>query len=305
MRGEFGDRAVKDETSGMHYTSVGDLCTQGRVHLAKGPIALILAEDEVELESTLRHHLSLKFRAVIALMPTAFALPRDLAERVLRVDHDPAQEGYVAAINRVIAAASPDTWLFYCFNAEYLFFPFCETRSVGELLTFHTEERRGAMLTYVVDLYAGDLARHPDGVSLDEALLDKSGYYALARPDPDNHGHPKERQLDFFGGLRWRYEEHIPAPRRRIDRIALFRTKKGLTLREGHVFSDEEYNTYACPWHNNLTAAIASFRTAKALKRNPGSTFGIETFKWHNSTPFEWHSRQLLDLGLMEPGQWF
>jgi hypothetical protein len=41
------------------------------------------------------------------------------------------------------------------------------------------------------------------------------------------------------------------------------------------------------------------------LKRNPGSSFDIQTFKWHNSAPFEWHSRQLLDLGLMEPGQWF
>ena len=87
--------------------------------------------------------------------------------------------------------------------------------------------------------------------------------------------------------------------------VALFRAKPGLKLREDHTFNDEEYNTYACPWHNNLTAAIASFRTAKALKRNPGSTFDIVTFRWHNSTPFEWHSRQLLDLGLMEPGQWF
>ena len=51
--------------------------------------------------------------------------------------------------------------------------------------------------------------------------------------------------------------------------------------------------------------ARAIFRTAKALKRNPGSTFDIHTFRWHNSTPFQWHSRQLLDLGLMEPGQWF
>ena len=114
-----------------------------------------------------------------------------------------------------------------------------------------------------------------------------------------------ERQLDFHGGLRWRFEEHVPETRRKIDRIAIFRAKQGLTLREDHTFSDEEYNTYACPWHNNLTAAIVSFRTAKALKRNPGSTFDIRTFRWHNSTPFEWHSRQLLDLGLMEPGQWF
>jgi hypothetical protein len=97
----------------------------------------------------------------------------------------------------------------------------------------------------------------------------------------------------------------VPAEKRKIDRIALFRAQPGLELREDHTFNDEEYNTYACPWHNNLTAAICSFRTAKALKSNAGSTFDINTFTWHNSVPFEWKSEQLLNLGLMEPGQWF
>ena len=50
---------------------------------------------------------------------------------------------------------------------------------------------------------------------------------------------------------------------------------------------------------------MASFRTAKALKSNPGSRYQISTFRWHNSVPFEWGSQQLMDLGLMEPGQWF
>ncbi len=289
----------------MRYSSLEDFLTTGTAALAKGPVAVVLVEDEIELGSTLRHHLDIGFREVLVVMPAAFALPGDVADRVRRIDHDVQFHGDgFAVVNRLIGAA-PGVWMYYCYNAEYLFFPFCETRTVGEMLAFHTEERRDAMLTYVIDLYAGDLGRHPDAVSLEDAHMDKSGYYALARTDAANHDHPKERQLDFFGGLRWRYEEHIPAPRRKIDRIALFRAKPGLTLREDHTFSDEEYNTYACPWHNNLTAAIVSFRTAKALKRNPGSTFDIETFKWHNSTPFEWHSRQLLDLGLMEPGQWF
>ena len=88
-------------------------------------------------------------------------------------------------------------------------------------------------------------------------------------------------------------------------RIALFRTKPGLVLRPDFTLSDEEYNTYACPWHHNITTAIASFRTAKALRSNAGSRFDIHDFTWHNSTPFDWHSQQLMDLGLMEPGQWF
>jgi hypothetical protein len=200
--------------------------------------------------------------------------------------------------------ALPEVWLYYCYNAEFLFFPFCETRSITELLTFHSEERREAMLTYVVDLYADDLDQFPDAVSLDRAHLDQSGYYALARKAAKTD-QPCIRQLDFHGGLRWRFEEHVPKTRRRIDRIALFKAKKSLVLYGDHTFSEPEYNTFACPWHHNLTAAICSFRTAKALKHNPGSSFDIPDFRWRNSVPFEWHSRQLLDLGLMEPGQWF
>ncbi|OAN74745.1 hypothetical protein A8B81_03680 [Sulfitobacter pontiacus] len=291
----------------MQYRSLDHFISDSKAVLSKGPIALIMVEDAIEIETTLRHHQQLGFATVVAFMPASFALARDVAESkgVLRVDYDMDREGALEnAVNAVIEAA-PGQWLYACYNAEYLFYPFCETRTVGELLAFHTEERRDAMLTYVVDLYADDLGAAPNAVSLDNAFLDRSGYYALARPDgtPDNH--PKERQLDFFGGLRWRFEEHVPAARRKIDRISLFRAKPGLRMRDDHTFTDEEYNTYACPWHHNITASICSFRTAKALKSNPGSRDSIASFKWHNSAPFEWHSRQLLDLGLMEPGQWF
>ncbi|SFK80212.1 hypothetical protein [Shimia haliotis] len=289
----------------MIYTSINHLIREEKSALAKGPIALIFVEDDVEIDSTIRHHIDLGFLKVVVFMPDAFALAEDLAETCLRVRMEDPRGGNVLAAVNAINEAATGQWIYYCFNAEYLLFPFCETRTVGEMLTFHTEERRDAMLTYVIDLYAPDLNKAPNAVSLEDAQLDRSGYYALARNDADNHNHPKERQLNFFGGLRWRFEEHIPADKRKIDRISLFRAKPGLQLRDDFTFSDEEYNTYACPWHNNLTAAVCSFRTAKALKSNPGSTFAVQEYRWHNSVPFEWHSRQLLDLGLMEPGQWF
>jgi hypothetical protein len=289
----------------MRHDSLESALQTGQNALLKGPIAIVLVEDDTEVATTLRHHVQAGFATVFALMPTTFDLPRDVESLVHRIDYDVTTAGAVeAAVNAVIASA-PGQWIYYCFNAEYLFFPFCETRSIGEMLAFHTEERRNAMLTYVIDLYADDLSRFPDAVSLDHAHLDRSGYYALARRDIGPDERPKERQLDFYGGLRWRFEEHVPEDRRKIDRIGLFRAKPGLKLRADHTMNEEEYNTFACPWHHNLTAAICSFRTAKALKSNPGSTYAIETFKWHNSAPFEWHSRQLLDLGLMEPGQWF
>ena len=287
----------------MQFNSSETLAASNPALIAKGPLALVFAEDKAELDSTLRHHLDLGFAQVLAFMPSDFTLAYDVAEKVLRIDMERASgQPMIDMVNRV-SDACPDQWLYYCFNAEYLMYPFCETRSVGEMLRFHTEERRSAMLTYVVDLYAGDLAKNSNAVSIEGAMIDKAGYYALARPDENNH--PRERQLNFYGGLRWRFEEHIPEAKRKIDRISIFRAKPGAKLRPNFTFTDEEMNTYSCEWHNNLTAAVCSFRAAKALTTNPGSTHAIKSFHWHNSIPFEWHSRQLLDLGLMEPGQWF
>jgi len=289
----------------MIYNDLKDFLSKGKEVLAKGPIALILVEDLVEVDTTIRHHQQAGFKETLVFAPPELELPDVLEMAIHRIPFNMHEDGATEMAVNAINDAAPGVWLYYCYNAEYLFYPFCETRSIGEMLAFNTEERRDSILTYVVDLYAGDLNEYPTAVSLEDAHMDKTGYYALARKDSDNHFHPKERQLDFFGGLRWRYEEHIPMIRRKIDRIALFKSKPGLRLLPSHTFNDEEMNTYACPWHHNITASICSFRTAKALKSNPGSRFEIETFTWHNSTTFEWHSQQLLDLGLMEPGQWF
>lgn len=289
----------------MYYKSLKEFVTSSDEILARGPIALILVEDLVEVDTTIRHHMMAGFKSIVVFAPDELELPDDLTGAIHRVHHDMTETAATETVVNAVIKAAPGQWIYYCYNAEYLFHPFCETRSISEMLAFHTEERRDAVLGYVIDLYAKDLNKFPDAVSLETASLDKSGYYALARLDHDNHEQIKDRQLNFFGGLRWRYEEHIPEARRRIDRIPLFRAKPGLELCSDHTFNDEEYNTYACPWHHNITVAIGSFRTAKALKINAGSTFEIETFNWHNSIEFQWESQQLLDLGLMEPGQWF
>lgn len=291
----------------MTYQPLAAFLTDASDRLAKGPIAILLIEDSSAVADTLAHHLKCGFRLVLALSPEPLPVhlrPEDPEGRLVNLAFDARQpRSFVNAVNAVIDAVPADTWLYYGYNAEFLFYPFCESRSVGEMLAFHTEERRRAMLSYVVDLYAPDLTRFPDAVSLKEPMFDRTGYYALGRKDRD--GNFLERQLDFHGGLRWRFEEHVAPDKRRIDRISLFRTQPGLRLLADHRFNDEEYNTYSCPWHHNITAAVASFRVAKALARNPGSRRSIDTFTWRNSHPFRWHSQQLMDLGLMEPGQWF
>ena len=287
----------------MIYPNIKSL-TSDRAKMARGgPFAVILMEDSVEIDSTIRHHLDAGFKTVIVCGDPTIQIASELIPQIERVAHDMAEDDATSvAVNSVIRAAG-NQWVYYCYNSEFFFFPFCENRKVGEMIAFSMEERRHSILTYVIDLYATDLDAHPNAVSLGNAHLDKSGYYALARTNRDNE--ILDRQLDFFGGLRWRFEEHVPYEKRRIGRVSLFRAKPGLKLREDHSLNDAEYNTYACPWHHSLTASLCSFRTAKALKRNPGSAASIQTFAWKNSSPFEWHSQQLLNLGLMEPGQWF
>jgi hypothetical protein len=293
----------------MRHASLQSFLAARAAVMARGPFAVIMLEDPVEIGSTIRHHQNLGFRHVIVLAPPALSLPEDLtgalvaaSPRLHLITDDPFAEHALPRAVNMLASAAPGQWFYYGYNAEYLFFPFCETRRVGEMLNFHTEEKRDAMLCYVIDLYADDLSRFPDAVSLEHAHFDRAGYFAQVR---GGEGGPKERQLDFFGALRWRFEEHVAPERRRIDRIALFRADPQARLRPDYTLTHEEMNTYASPWHNNLTAAICSFRAAKALRTNPGSRHAIGSFLWRNSERFRWDSHQLMDLGLMEPGQWF
>lgn len=287
----------------MQFTSLKTATKSTALRQAKGPVVVVIVEDDIEVAATLRYHVEKGFKTVVLVAPPELELSPADGAGALRIDYPTREpDATVEIVNAINQALPEKTWLYYCYNAEFLFYPFSETRSVNELLTFHAEERRFSMLTYVIDVYAGDLGLDDNAVSLQDAHLDRSGYYALAR---EEDGTPRDRQLDFYGGLRWRFEEHIADNRRRIDRISLIRSNRRVHLRADNTWSDPELNTYSCPWHHNLTAAVVSFRTAKALRQNAASRFHIDTFRWHNSVPFQWKSQQLLDLGLMEPGQWF
>ena len=286
----------------MHYPSLKIFADAAPKALAaKGPFAVVLLEDEAEVDSTIRHCQEAGFSDVIVAGHPELLPASDDSLHLVACDIH--QDGAFCDMVNAVIQAKPTSWIHYCYNAEYLFFPFCETRNVRELTEFNNEERRDTIMTFVVDLYSNDLGQHANAVSREQAYFDRAGYYALQRFTQD--GNPLERQLDFFGGLRWRFEEHVPWAKRRIDRVGLFKAHPGLKLRGDHTFNDAEYNTYSCPWHHNVSATICSFRTAKALITNPGSRYAIPHFWWKGSEKFNWTSNQLMEHGLMEPGQWF
>ena len=104
--------------------------------------------------------------------------------------------------------------------------------------------------------------------------------------------------------LGWRFEEFSPVSMSRVNRPAFFLAEDKTRLRDDLWLEDEEMNTISCPWHNNPTMAVMSFRRARRLLSHPNFRGAISTLMWPNSRRFEWRSDQLSALGLIEAGQW-
>lgn len=283
----------------MQFTSVKEfLASSAAKNLPAGPIGLIFAEDDVALRETIDYHRKRGFASLLVLTDVPLDSETGDADHVILQNTDDQTHDIINRFTDAFAGR----WLYYCYNAEFLFYPFCETRSVRELTIFMTEERRSSVFTTVADIYAKNLGMAPNGVDLNTAAIDRTGYYSEGR---ERNGVYQDHQVNVFGGLKWRYEQHLPTNRRRQDRISLFLAKPGLVMDEEFLFNDEVYNTYSCGWHHNVSAAIASFRTAKYLKSNPSSSYDIPNFISGQSQDFTWKPQQLLDIGLMELGQWF
>ena len=145
------------------------------------------------------HHIKLGFKQIIVLAKSLPDVDEDTLTQVTTVYVDTFADDCVAQTVNTLMPHVAGARVYVGFNAEYVFFPFSISRSVAELLAFHNDERRGSMLTYVVDLYAGDLNADPTEVNVDDAYLDRAECYALARLDQRRH-QPLERQLNFTAG---------------------------------------------------------------------------------------------------------
>ena len=91
----------------MHYNDLNAFLTSGNAVLKKGPVALIFAEDEAEIASTVRHHAGLGFKAMVLFMPANFALDPEIAALVIRIDFDRARgDAFHDAVNAMIEATT-------------------------------------------------------------------------------------------------------------------------------------------------------------------------------------------------------
>ena len=65
-------------TERMQYDSLKDFLATGQVALSAGPVALILAEDLIEVDTTIRHHQMSGFQSVVVFAPVEWQPPEDL-----------------------------------------------------------------------------------------------------------------------------------------------------------------------------------------------------------------------------------
>ena len=88
----------------MKYTSLNQFLAEAKTALAKGPLALVFAEDAVEVDTTIRHHLEAGFVQLALFAPDAIPVAAELEAKIHRIPYEaPTVEALVEAVNKVIA----------------------------------------------------------------------------------------------------------------------------------------------------------------------------------------------------------
>ena len=214
---------------------------------------------------------------------------------VIRIAEPPKERGVADQLNLLIDALD-GRWITWAWAGEFLFFPFCETRTLSDLTAFLTDERRCSLYAYALDLYGQDLPGEGECPTRTVLSIDVEGYHAF----------PKENQhLRVFGGLGWRMQELCPRGMEQIGRTVLFRAARGVHLGPQMMFEDEDYASVSCPWHNSPTGAVMSLRRTRRIMAHPNFAPLRARLEWRGTEPFGWSSAELLERGMIEPGQWF
>ena len=160
------------------------------------------------------------FERLIAVGPGAEAAP-DRADLVAAPADIANADSRAAVINKLIAHAA-GRWMLTCFNGEFLFYPYHESRRIQDFTEFLSWERRPAAMGYAVDIYSDALRREEDAFSLQDVYFDTEGWYGFERG---------EQQAEVFGGLGWRFEEFTPRDMTRVNRPALFWADPAVRIR--------------------------------------------------------------------------
>lgn len=263
-----------------------------RARLPSGPVAVVLCDSPRQAQNTVAR---LAGQGAAVILVVGEAGPLDTGGCTLvRIAEDPGRYAY-RVVNTILGGLA-GRWVVWLWAGEFLFFPYCETRTLPELIAFLEDERRRVLFCYALDLYGIDMPgphQPPWELDLD---FDRTGYQPFPQPD---------QGLNLYGGLGWRFEELAPDNMAQIGRSALVRADRGIALDRNWRFGDRHYDSVSCPWHHSPTGAVMTLRRTWRIMAHPGFADVCGDLIWQGSARFDWTSRQLLEDGMIEPGQWF
>lgn len=276
----------------MEYRSVAEFI-HAHPLLPRGVVGILLCESRLHAAASARRMIRQGIAAIIAIGDAPVL--KDPPCPIIRISED-VREGRESTLLNPLFDMLAGRWVLWQWNGEFFFYPFSETRSLGDFTTFLDDERRVVALTCALDLYADDLpreSRDPETVAL---WFDRLGYQPFPRG---------EKTLRLFGGLGWRFEEMTPEHMQQLTRASLLKPEDGVHIGRDLIFEEPAYASFATPWHHSPTAAMMTLRRAWRILAHPHFNQVRKSLHWHGSTRFEWSSGQLLELGMIEPGQWF
>ncbi len=260
----------------MHCPSLRRLIRALRPAIRRGPVALVLVQDALDVAETAARLAAAGLGCRLALGP---AEPPE-GDWTGSAPFDVHAPGAMAAAANALAGAAPGTWILPMWNGERLAWPHGDSRPLPDLFAFLAEERRPVLGGVVLDSY-------PLGGGWG---IDRMGY---AMEDNVIHG-----------GLRDRIGPPCPAAGRRIDRVLAFRAAPGLAFDAGMRLNDPELDRRHGTWHRSPTGALVSPRVWAWLDAQPDHDSRTLPRGWRGSAELDGTARQLRDLGFVEPGQW-
>lgn len=230
----------------------------------------------------------------------------------------------IDALNHLRHLYARNKWCLSVEPYDFLVFPKCETRHIRDLTDFIESEQRRHVFAIVVDAYGDGPAcemRASDDVSPFEQLpyFDRFGYQTAAGEALD--------VVPILGGVQRRYlygDEPQRAPA--LNRIPLLKlTWDCYYLASTRVVVPARFNTPHSEWHSTTTACLLRYallgsemplhlaKQAEPAQLHPdtitplfaGSEAMVSaTLKNQGSQKFG-SSRDLLECGLINNGQWF
>ena len=269
---------------------------------SKGAVAFLFVDDDHWLCETIDHLDHLGFARIYACGSAIAGFSHDCKKLIWLETPQMRNKVAVDILNSKMAELA-GRWVYYCFNGEFLHFPFDETRKIDDFTAFLAEERRVTALSTKIDIYPATEISDLKKLEFGQCWLDRVGYYSNV--GRDQHNNKIDNALNIQGGFRWRLSEYMPSDSQTLNRNSIFLAQQKLEMLHDFRFASRDYETAHANWHRSPTTVTASIRAYKYLRDHNKAEDIIGKLKYRGSAPYQKRARQFMELGFMEPGQWF